>query len=299
MFLMGKMGNKKVSVIIPFYNGVQWLFEAVQSALDQTYRNVEIIVVNDGSKENVSGFLERYGDRIVYRYQENQGVAAARNHAMKIATGDYFAFLDSDDAWLPEKLDKQICFMESVGAKWSHTGFYYWYPQTNEMKVVNNFEDYGDIYKKTFVTFRLATLCVIVTREALAEHPEIRFPVEMRKAQDTHFFRSLAKYYPIAYVREPLAKVRMRKDNTNKRAVLRFNLKGSEYINLKDNKTVPKGVKRILLIYYIYSKIFGHKTNAFKEKLALVLWSIPYAIERVYVKRLAKKTQEDKKYLKE
>jgi len=296
---MGKMNNKKVSVIIPFYNGTEWLCEAVQSALDQTYRNVEVIVVNDGSKEDVSVFLEKYGDRIIYRYQENQGSAAARNHAMEIATGDYFAFLDSDDVWLPEKLEKQISFMESVGAKWSHTGFYYWYPQTDELKVVNNFEDYGDIYKKTFVTFRLATLCVIVSRESLTAHPEIRFPIEMRKAQDTHFFSALAKYYPIAYVKEPLAKVRMRKDNSNKQAVLRFNLKGRTYLDLKDNQDVPKGVKRILLIYYIYSKLFGQRTNAFKEKIALAFWSIPYAIERVYVKRLAKKTPEDKKYLKE
>ncbi|MDY5738280.1 MAG: glycosyltransferase family A protein, partial [Candidatus Onthomorpha sp.] len=68
----------KVSVIIPFYNGVDWLCEAVQSVLDQTYKNFEIIVVNDGSPEDVTKFLEKYGDKIIYHKQINQGPAAAR-----------------------------------------------------------------------------------------------------------------------------------------------------------------------------------------------------------------------------
>ena len=63
-----------VSVIIPFYSGVEWLCEAVQSVLDQTYKNFEIIVVNDGSPEDVTAFLERYGDKIVYFKKENGGL---------------------------------------------------------------------------------------------------------------------------------------------------------------------------------------------------------------------------------
>lgn len=291
--------NKKVSVIIPFYNGVQWLFEAVQSAIDQTYKNTEIIVVNDGSKEDVSDFLKKYGDKIIYRYQENQGSASARNHAIKIATGDYFAFLDSDDIWLPQKLEKQIAFMEKVGAYWSHTGFYYWYPETDNLKIVNNHNDYGCIHAKTYITFRVATPCVVVSRKVLSEHPEISFPIEYRKAQDTQYFRSLSKYYPVALIKEPLVKVRMRNDNTNKQAILRFNLKGQAYLNFRKDKTIPLGVKNIHRIYYIYSKLFGKKSNPIKEKIALVFWTIPFTIERLYVKRFCNKTSEDKKYLKE
>ena len=107
--------DKKVSVIIPFYNGVNWLCEAVQSVLDQTYKNVEIIVVNDGSPENVQSFLDKYGTLVNYNYQENQGPAVARNLGMHLATGDYLAYLDSDDVWVPTKLEKQIGFMESNG----------------------------------------------------------------------------------------------------------------------------------------------------------------------------------------
>lgn len=291
--------NKKVSVIIPFYNGVKLLCDAVQSALDQTYNNIEIIVVNDGSKEDVSDFLDKYRDKIIYRFQQNQGSAVARNHAMQIATGDYFAFLDSDDIWLPSKLEKQISFMEKIGAVWSHTGFYYWYPKNDEMKIVNNHHDYGYIYKRTFVTFRLATPCVVVSRRALIEHPDITFPAAFRKAQDTEYFRALSKYYPVALIKEPLAKIRMRKDNSNKQAVLRFNLKANDYIRFKNNPEVPKGAIMIYSIYYLYSKLFGKKTNNFKEKIALLFWSFPFALERIYIRRLTQNLITDKKFIKE
>ena len=102
---------KKVSVIIPFYNGITRLSEAVQSAINQTYNNLEIIIVNDGSPEDVSDFLEKYGDDIKYFYKENGGPASARNFAIQKATGDYIAFLDSDDIWLPTKTEKQIQFI--------------------------------------------------------------------------------------------------------------------------------------------------------------------------------------------
>ena len=69
----------KVSVIIPFYNHVEWLCEAVDCVLAQTYKDYEIIVVNDGSKENVDEFLEKYGDKINYYFKENGGAATARN----------------------------------------------------------------------------------------------------------------------------------------------------------------------------------------------------------------------------
>lgn len=288
--------EKKVSVIIPFYNGVEWLSEAVQSVLDQTYKNFEIIVVNDGSPEDVDDFLSKYGDKIIYRYKQNGGAATARNLAMEIATGEYLAFLDSDDLWLPTKTEKQIALMEKSGAVWSHTGFYYWNPETDTTRKISNTKDYGDIYKKIFVSIKIVTPAVIVNRVAMQEHPEIDFPEEYRKAQDTKYFHSLSRYYKIALVEEPLVKVRMRGANTNMRAILRFNLRADEYKKMKHDPSVPKGVKRIHFIYFIYSKIFGAKSNRFKEFIAKVFWTIPYSIERVYVKSMIKHTEEDAKY---
>lgn len=289
--------EKKVSVIIPFYNGVDWLCEAVQSVLDQTYKNFEIIVVNDGSPEDVSPFLDKYGDKIIYRYKENGGAATARNLAMSLATGEYIAFLDSDDIWLPTKTEKQIAFMEEIGAMWSHTGFYYWYPEKNKLKLIKNYFDYDNIYDQIFISVKIATLCVIINRRVLIDHPEITFPIEYIKAQDTKFFQKMSKIYPIALIKEPLSKVRMRGNNTNLQAIIRFNFRAKEYMNLKKSTdSIPKMILFIHSIYFFYSNIFGSKSNKTKELIAKCLWVLPFIIERIYLKYILIVNRKDKKF---
>jgi glycosyltransferase involved in cell wall biosynthesis len=100
--------NPKVSVIIPNYNYSQYIGEAVESVLSQTYANVEIIVVDDGSKDNSLEILETFGNKIKVIAQQNAGVSAARNNGVANSDGEFIAFLDADDVWLPEKLEKQI-----------------------------------------------------------------------------------------------------------------------------------------------------------------------------------------------
>ena len=87
----------EVSVIIPFYAGVDWLSEAVDSVLLQTFKDYEIIVVNDGSPENMTEFLTQYSNKIKYIKKENGGPSTARNVGIDAAIGKYIAFLDSDD----------------------------------------------------------------------------------------------------------------------------------------------------------------------------------------------------------
>ncbi len=109
-----------VSVIIPTYNRRVYVQEAIDSVLAQTYTDYEIIVIDDGSTDGTGETLrERYGDRIRYEWQENQGESVARNRGIALAQGEYIAFLDSDDLWLPEKLEKQVTYLEEhpeVGA---------------------------------------------------------------------------------------------------------------------------------------------------------------------------------------
>jgi glycosyltransferase involved in cell wall biosynthesis len=97
-----------VSVIIPNYNYAQYLREAIDSVLNQTYSNLEIIVVDDGSKDDSKKVLSGYGEKIKTIFQQNQGVSAARNNGAKASGGEFIAFLDADDVWLPEKIEKQI-----------------------------------------------------------------------------------------------------------------------------------------------------------------------------------------------
>lgn len=97
----------RVSVVIPTYNHARFLAQAIESALGQTLRPFEVIVVDDGSTDDSARILSRYADRIQVIRQTNQGVATARNAGAAVASGDLLAFLDADDVWLPGKLEKQ------------------------------------------------------------------------------------------------------------------------------------------------------------------------------------------------
>jgi len=97
-----------VSVIIPNYNYAHFLREAIESVLLQTYPNIEIIVVDDGSTDGSRGILESYGERVQTNFQQNLGVSAARNKGVRLSCGEYVAFLDADDSWFPTKIAKQI-----------------------------------------------------------------------------------------------------------------------------------------------------------------------------------------------
>ena len=105
--------SRLVSVIIPVFNGEGFLGEAIESLLAQTYRPVEIIVVDDGSTDRSGDVAKGFKDSGVrYCYQPNSGIGAARNKGASLAAGSYFAFLDADDVWLPDKLTLQMAVFE-------------------------------------------------------------------------------------------------------------------------------------------------------------------------------------------
>lgn len=103
----------RVSVIIPVYQGDRFLAEAVESVLNQNFTNYEIIVIDDGSTDKSRAVLQPYYDSVRYVFQENQGVAVARNRGIQIAKGELIAFLDQDDLWSPHKLALQVACFEA------------------------------------------------------------------------------------------------------------------------------------------------------------------------------------------
>lgn len=111
--------NPKVSIIIPVYNGANYLREAIDSALAQTYKNIEVIVVNDGSNDGrkTETIAKAYGAHIRYFYKENGGVASALNLGIKESEGEYISWLSHDDAFLPRKIEKQINYLQKEERK--------------------------------------------------------------------------------------------------------------------------------------------------------------------------------------
>lgn len=105
------MTNPRVSVVTPTYNGSSWLAETIASVTSQTFQDFEIIIVDDGSTEPVQHCLPK-DSRIIFCRQDNAGTSASRNKALHLARGELIAFLDHDDKWLPEKLEKQLDLLD-------------------------------------------------------------------------------------------------------------------------------------------------------------------------------------------
>jgi teichuronic acid biosynthesis glycosyltransferase TuaG len=116
-----------ISVITPCYNSARYIAKTIESVLAQTYQNWEMIIVDDCSTDNsyqtAIAFAEKDKRIRVYRQEQNSGAALARNKAILESRGKYVAFLDSDDLWLPEKLEKQLRFMQKNNSDFSFTEY--------------------------------------------------------------------------------------------------------------------------------------------------------------------------------
>lgn len=119
--------EKLVSVIMPVYNCEAFVGEAIQSVVSQTYKNIELIIVDDGSTDRTADVIARFQKANTYikyyKFDINSGAAQSRNYAIKMATGKYLAFLDSDDIWVPNKLERQIRFMEDNNYNFTCTDY--------------------------------------------------------------------------------------------------------------------------------------------------------------------------------
>lgn len=116
---------KKVSVVIPTYNRAYCLRRTIQSVVDQTYHNWELLVVDNTSRDNTRDVVERFeDDRIKFLQVKNNGVIGkSRNYGIQVASGELIAFLDSDDSWLPEKLERSVSALEG-GCRFVHHDLY-------------------------------------------------------------------------------------------------------------------------------------------------------------------------------
>ncbi len=110
------MERKLVSVIIPCFNAEMWLREAIDSCLQQTYPKIEIVVVDDGSTDNSLEIIKSYGDKLIWESGSNRGGNYARNRGFALSSGEYIQYLDADDYILPEKIEREVRFLEETGA---------------------------------------------------------------------------------------------------------------------------------------------------------------------------------------
>jgi glycosyltransferase involved in cell wall biosynthesis len=165
-----------ISVIIPVYNGEQYLQQTIDSVKAQTFSDWELIAVNDGSTDNTAALLKTAAEedsRIVVLSQENAGMGKARNSAIAVSRGQYLAFVDADDLWQPLKLEKQLQAITSTGADLIYTsGHTFSGSPTNTIKywqVPPGMHSYTDFFVRQLYGFTVPVLSVLVRKDKVLE----------------------------------------------------------------------------------------------------------------------------------
>ncbi|MDR3539785.1 MAG: glycosyltransferase [Desulfosporosinus sp.] len=202
-----EMAMERISVIIPFFNRSKLLLSAVNSVLDQTYGKFEVLLIDDGSTEDlkiIKDIMKR-DSRVRYIYQEHKGAAAARNLGISLAKGSYIAFLDSDDIFAPQKLEKQILFMQTKGFHFSHTSYQRMDNDGNLMGVIDSGSFSGELFPRIIGGCSIASPTVMIKKEILES---LRFKEDLEIGEDICLWIDIAYCYPIGGMQEPLTNVR-------------------------------------------------------------------------------------------
>lgn len=277
-----------ISVIIPVYNREKTIKRAVESVLEQTYKNIEIIIVDDHSTDNSINIIHKLNDKRIkiFRLNENKGACYARNYGVKQAHGQYIAFQDSDDFWFPEKLEEQIkclqeqkkdlvfCRMNTYNEK---NTFLHLTPAIYENKCIT----YNDLIYGNLVS----TQTILCKKEIFQNN---QFDNSIKRFQDWDFVLQVAKQYQIYFLAETLVNQYIQRDSiSNKENILNsldiILSKNKEILNNKNAYScflLIQGSfqylgseKKVALKNFIKSFKYNPTINAF---IRIFLWFTPF-----------------------
>lgn len=253
-----------VSVIIPTYNGSRFIRETIQSVIGQTYPKIEIIVIDDGSTDNTPDIVKSINDpRLIHIRQANSGVSMARNHGIDISHGDYIAFLDHDDVWLPHKLERQLqLFKEdpNIAMVYSDT-----FIIDENNSIINTYSHKikfyrGKIFKELFLSLFITILTVVMKKSAFLELGPF---LPYNTCEDYDLFLKCASKYPIDYIDEPLAKFRVHESNYSKN----YEVEVNECIKIYDSWRTQGNINGYNMEELISKAITNTYYNAFKNAI--------------------------------
>ena len=290
-----------ISVIIPTYNCGKFLAEGIRSVLDQDYPQKEILVVDDGSTDDTQAILQQFGDTITVFHQKNAGAAVARNTALQRAKGEYIAFLDADDLWLPGKLTAQVSYLEThpqvglVYANWlvwvdDGTGMYSPAPSLSSPQdsfLIDQAQS-GWVYTLLLFDSIIHTITVLV-RKTVVQQVGI-FDAFLRNGQDYDYWIRTSRITEIHKLSAPFAVYRLHGENNTtkpktvnyeykvvKRAVDRWGLNGPDG-SAADPQLLRQRMAKLCFNFGYLHYWKGDKTIAHQSfKECLRYW--PFAIK--------------------
>jgi glycosyltransferase involved in cell wall biosynthesis len=212
-----------VTSIIPAFNREEYIAEAIESVLNQTYRNIEIIVIDDGSTDNTSRILSSYNGKIKYFRQPNSGASAARNSGISKAAGDFISFLDSDDLWEKNKISLQMeCFENNPGIDicLCNTKIF------SEKKITN--------FDQKYIIATPYHLCSILIKKEVLKRVGY-FKTNLKSGEDTDFFLRIKEMgIPLKILQDKLVNIRIHANNLTKD------------FKVRDREAVFSGIKNAL-----------------------------------------------------
>jgi len=198
----------KVSVVIPTRNRADMLYRAIRSVLEQSYGDFEVIVVSDASEDNTEEVVMSFDDsRIHYiRHEEAKGASAARNTAMRVAKGEYIAFLDDDDEWMPNKLEVQVPVIENSDAEVGLVYGWMEYFEGEKSVGVRSPKLRGDVFVEMLDKQAIGGCpTIIIKREAVDRIGY--FDESLPRGNDGDYWRRICQYYHVDYIAQVLARV--------------------------------------------------------------------------------------------
>ena len=266
----------KVSIIIPSFNRAHCLDQAVESLLNQTYKNLEILVIDDGSTDNTQDVLKKYDRKIRCFAQANQGVSVARNRGISEANGEYITFLDSDDYFEDTNIEKKVTFLERhPDIKWVYSDCRYIDKEGNYIDKASDRYNYFE-RKKTGMIFGellhhrnfIATDTVTVKKDAL--NSAGGFDERIFSLEDYDLWLRISAKYPAGYINEALVYVTDSTDSLSNDLTKWVN--GNALITDKIKDICPEG--------FSISKSFMNRLHADKYNFFSQAYSYEGRIEK-------------------
>jgi len=292
----GKTMEKQplVSVIIPCYNGEKFISEAIESVLNQTYQNWELIVVDDGSTDNSRNIVQKYINNkiILIKHKYNKGIAKTKNAGIVNARGKYIAFLDQDDIWLNSKLDLQLkCFElgnSDIGVVC--TGMIFTDDVLRPRYIFKGFDDIDQekLIKNLYLKPTNSSSIMMVKKECFDRIGT--FNEDLIGWDDYELLMRLATISQIKYIRGPLVKKRIHKDNAQKLSTVQNETEKvftqilvlhpflKKYKNIKEsNRLYANSIKFFergnrILAYNILKKSIQKRPGNFRAWLLFILY---------------------------
>jgi glycosyltransferase involved in cell wall biosynthesis len=238
-----------ISVIIPVYQGAKTISQAIDSVLNQSFKDYEIIVVDDGSTDNLNGVLNKYGEKIKLIKQMKSGVSASRNNGIKNSSGELIAFLDADDIWLPNKLAQQVKMFDAnphLGVVFGNV--YFWdgkiYQDKTYFDLMQPYR--GEIITPFFAVDFVPFLSVLMRKKILNKTD--LFDETIRYVEDYELLLRIALNWEFDYVDFPVGAYRISNQQVSKDylQVADYLLKMKESFYLKNINVLGNANKKII-----------------------------------------------------